>query len=346
MHGSLCGKLYCEQILDDQSTININAADLSERARGLMSNTSALMCSACINKLHTTPSVAAASPAAAAAVTTVNPRASLNLLAAAATGSGTAIRPSSKPKDDFLYSQFIITPISCVDGGATKYNVKCKYCNKFTKHGIKAFNANRARLHITGPCQGVGADVKEIAKRGFQARKRMGDNLAKLSPPTETVVEMGQRLSQAVVVDVDIDRDGLEIIGTSAKKRKVPATQSTLQRAYGDGMTEADAKYVFTAEVRATVARGEPISRLLDPWVQASLILRYPAIGKFLPLTVNTINGKYVKAVDEATTEELESFVLKIPGHINISMDGVSVNRKQKVRLLLVHAAVISYVNI
>eukprot|EP00957_Ditylum_brightwellii_P091965 7002289-Ditylum_brightwellii.AAC.1 len=334
MHSNLCSKLYCDHIIDDNSPININKKDLSERACGLMSNASALMCFTCINKLNKAPSAAAASPAGTvaavtSAVATVTPQVSLNLLASATNRLGTATRPSSKPQDDFLYSQFIITPISGVGGGPTKYNVKCKHCNMFTKYGIKAFNANRAQTHITGPCKGVGPDVKVHAKRGFQSHKCKRNDLALMSSPTETAAAMGQRLSSQAVVDME--RDGLEIIVASQKKKKVPTLQSTLQQAYGDAMTTADAKYVLTVEVHVMVTRGETMSHLLGPWVQAGIILCYPATGKFLHLTITTIYDQYVVAIDEATTEELKTFVQKIPGHINISMDGVTVNRKQKI---------------
>eukprot|EP00957_Ditylum_brightwellii_P136466 10407415-Ditylum_brightwellii.AAC.1 len=72
----------------------------------------------------------------------------------------------------------------------------------FTKHGIKAFNANRAWTHITGPCKGVGPDVKVRAKHGFQSNKHEGNDLALMSSPTETVVAMGQHLSSQTAVDM------------------------------------------------------------------------------------------------------------------------------------------------
>eukprot|EP00957_Ditylum_brightwellii_P169369 12891171-Ditylum_brightwellii.AAC.1 len=114
------------------------------------------------------------------------------------------------------------------------------------------------------------------------------------------------------------------------KKKKPPTMQSTLQQAYRPLRTQADAAYVLNVEVCAMVAWGGPISCLLDPLVRVALILHYPIIRKFLPLTIGTIYDKYVMEINKATTEELKTFVMKIPGLINISMDGVTVNRKQK----------------
>ena len=86
-------------------------------------------------------------------------------------------------------------------------------------------------------------------------------------------------------------------------------------------------------EVLAIVARCEPLSRLLDPWVQASLNQRYPAILKFMPTNNETIYDKYVVKIDKETTAELKSFMAKLPGHVNVAMDGVTVLSKQKVSL-------------
>ena len=69
------------------------------------------------------------------------------------------------------------------------------------------------------------------------------------------------------------------------------------------------------------------------PMVQASLNQRYPVILKFMPTNNETIYDKYVVKIDKETTAELKSFMAKLPGHVNVAMDGVTVLSKQKVSL-------------
>lgn len=97
-------------------------------------------------------------------------------------------------------------------------------------------------------------------------------------------------------------------------------------------MTVSEADAIITAEVKAILARGEPISRLLDNYVVASIMMRHPAITNFLPRNTGTIFDKYVIKIDNDTTKELQTFIAKLPGLISISMDGATVNGKQKVR--------------
>ena len=50
-------------------------------------------------------------------------------------------------------------------------------------------------------------------------------------------------------------------------------------------MTQAETDKIIKAEVKATLARGEPIDRLLDDHVRAALFHRHPGFvcGNFLP---------------------------------------------------------------
>ena len=100
-------------------------------------------------------------------------------------------------------------------------------------------------------------------------------------------------------------------------------------------MTQAEADNIILAELRAILSRGEPPSRLLDDYVKCSLMQRHPAIAHFLPCHENTIFEKYVLDIDMKSMDELTSFVKRLPGYINVSLDGVTVNGKQKVRCFL-----------
>ena len=56
-----------------------------------------------------------------------------------------------------------------------------------------------------------------------------------------------------------------------------------------------------------------------------------PGIGSFLPRGRQTIYNNYGLKIDSESAQELESFIDKLPGLINVSMDGATVNDKQKV---------------
>jgi len=93
----------------------------------------------------------------------------------------------------------------------------------------------------------------------------------------------------------------------------------------------AEAVKIITAEVTTIVARGEPPDRLLDDHAKAALMVHHPWIWPFLPNDAETIYNNYVVKIDEDSTKELEDFIKRRPGLINVSFDGATVNGKQKV---------------
>lgn len=96
-------------------------------------------------------------------------------------------------------------------------------------------------------------------------------------------------------------------------------------------MNQADADKILKAEMKAILARGEPPTRIIDDYVRAGLMVRYPAIWHFLPRCMNTVFDKFIMTIDNDSSSELKTFIEKLPGRINISMDGATVNGKQKV---------------
>jgi hypothetical protein len=95
-------------------------------------------------------------------------------------------------------------------------------------------------------------------------------------------------------------------------------------------MTEAEADEILMPHVIATVKRREALDRMIDPFFQAALIKSHPAIKSHLPLTVQTIYQKYVLRIDKMAREELVEYMKRLPGDINVSFDGVTINRKSK----------------
>mmetsp|Transcript_14219 Transcript_14219/g.30950 ORF Transcript_14219/g.30950 Transcript_14219/m.30950 type:complete len:269 (+) Transcript_14219:140-946(+) len=96
-------------------------------------------------------------------------------------------------------------------------------------------------------------------------------------------------------------------------------------------MSRTEADKIITRKVRTMLARGEPLDHLLDDYVCAEMIGDFPAIGFFLPRDRETFYNNYVLRIDMETTQELRDFMKKLPGKINVSMDGATVNGKQKI---------------
>jgi hypothetical protein len=249
-----------------------------------------------------------------------------------------------KKKDDEFYRHFTIVDL---DGG--NVSVTCNHCPKYSKPCISKFNASHGRTHLINVCPGIDMDTKRRLSNGSQAGRRVAEHFVLNVDPTATVADMRASALAAVPPSMPppalpsiAETDAMSAISFSpsirtpfnanSSNRRVQAMIDS-NRMFGPAMTKADADKIIMAEVKAVVARGEPLSRLLDPHVKASLCARHPALihGNFLPGHESTIYNNYVVPIDRAAYQELESFIAKLPGHINISMDGAQVNHKQKV---------------
>ncbi len=344
LHGAaFCGKLYCEEIVPDKSYDNLeNDLKDNDHAKALATSATAIMCLQCVrHKLTrrvvapatapTAPAAAAAASAAAAAAAPAPPN-----IAAAPTVSAAALTltaPAAKKKrNEALYDQFDRRTLP--DG---RVSIKCKHCDEFNRTW-KNFNATKAKKHLDVDCEG---SICPITKRkihlGSHSGKKRGNTLALISNPAQSVAEMRRHYGPSTI-DLCSDSEDVSDITPSStlshptkKKKRTPSNQTTLEQTYGGTMNQKATDAILMNEVRAIVARGEQLSRLLDPWVQASLVQRYPAISKFLPTNTETIFDKYVVKIDKDTMSEMKTFMAKIPGHVNVAMNGVSVLGKQKV---------------
>jgi hypothetical protein len=97
-------------------------------------------------------------------------------------------------------------------------------------------------------------------------------------------------------------------------------------------MSIDELKRVYKAKVEAILYHHEPLMRLLDPMVIATLTLWYPPMKSFLLQNGATIYSNYVVPINIATTSELVKYFGIFPGMATVSFDGVKVNRKSKVR--------------
>jgi hypothetical protein len=97
-------------------------------------------------------------------------------------------------------------------------------------------------------------------------------------------------------------------------------------------MSIDEMKRVYKAKVEAVLYRHEPLTRLLCPMVIAALTLWNPPMKSFIPQCTKTIYSKYVILINIATTSELVKYCGLLPGMVTVSFDGVTANRKSKVR--------------
>jgi hypothetical protein len=98
-------------------------------------------------------------------------------------------------------------------------------------------------------------------------------------------------------------------------------------------MPLAEMERVYKAEVEAVLYRHEPLDRLIDPMVIATaLTLWHFPMNSLVPQIIATIYSKYVVPINIATTSELVKYFGLLPGMATVSFDGVTVNRKSKVR--------------
>ena len=198
--------------------------------------------------------------------------------------------------------------------------------------------------------------------QGTQAARRMGELYALSQAPTSTVADMranalaatkkksATRSTESNFVDLSMSGSSISSMSASlvsasssasgatfgSKRRQQAKGQPSIDgnRNFGPSMTQAEADKIIIAEVKAIMHRGDPPGRLLDPYVKAGLLQRHPALWDFLPRDEETIYNRYIIFVDHETTDELRSFIKKIPGRCNIAMDGATVNGKQKVSTL------------
>jgi hypothetical protein len=96
-------------------------------------------------------------------------------------------------------------------------------------------------------------------------------------------------------------------------------------------MSNNEIKRVYKAKVEAILYCHEPLMRLLDPMVIATLALWHPPMKSFLPQNADTIYSNYVVPINIATASKLIKYFGILPGMVTMSFDEVTMNRKSKV---------------
>ncbi len=174
-------------------------------------------------------------------------------------------------------------------------------------------------------CPGVPIEVRTHLLQTSQA-VRLNNKMFLLTPPTDSTLG-GKSLSS------------IQKLAAAASDGSYPKRmkQSSLIRATENGqittMTLAEMERVYKAEVEAVLYRHKPLDCLIDPMVIAALTLWHPPIKSFVPQNTAPIYSKYVVPINIATTSELVDYFVLLPGMATVSLDGVTVNKKSKVRL-------------
>jgi hypothetical protein len=173
-------------------------------------------------------------------------------------------------------------------------------------------------------CPGVAIKVRTHLIQNSQAGK-LTQKMAILTPSTNSTLG-GQ--SSTSVCKLSLLKDD-----TKHTKR---LKQTSLICSTEDGkvttMSIDEMTRVYKAKVEAVLYCHEPLTRLLCPTVIVALTLEHPPMKSFIPQNTATIYSKYVVPINIATTSELVKYFGLLPGMVTVSFDGVTANRKSKVR--------------
>ena len=250
---------------------------------------------------------------------------------------------SKKPKDSLLHSCFVETDTTIAGKPKDYIDVSCKYCDAFVRKGIKTFNSTRGRTHSVFECDGIPADLKEKLSKTSQAAKKerksavvslgASNSLSSIRSTINLLAESSASSPKTRTRDTD---NNSAIVSSKKKPRvHVQAAINGTNSGFGPGIKRADAQRIIKAEVKAALSRRESLVRFKDPYVRAALSERCPGIEKFLPTDENTLYDNYALDIDRECLDELMGYIKKLPGLINVGMDGATFNGKQKVSNLL-----------
>lgn len=250
--------------------------------------------------------------------------------------------------------------------GIKKIEITCRHCPYYYKQ-VETFNATKNRSHLVLNCTGLAPEEKRLISLGFQANRHAGDMLAYSAGTFATLDDMrnralnGTRATRGVLVDLTqessvassvssalLTQPGLEssqpssifststpssissssTVGTTARRQ----TTIDSTRHFGPPMTQAKADKIIFGKLKMILALGLPLSLILDDHVRENMISDHgTGLIKFLPRHDDTVYNSYVIPLDEWANEQLELMMKKLPGMMNLSMDGATVNGKQKV---------------
>jgi hypothetical protein len=173
-------------------------------------------------------------------------------------------------------------------------------------------------------CPGVAIKVRTHLIQNSQAG-RLTKKMAILTPPTNST--LGSQ-SLTLVCKLSLLEDATKHM----KRFKQTSLIHSIEDEKVTTMLTDEMKRVYKAVVEAILYHHEPIMRLLCPMVIATLTLRHPPMKSFIPQDTATIYSNYVVPINITTNSELVKYFGLLPGMVTVSFDGVTANRKSKVR--------------
>ncbi len=173
-------------------------------------------------------------------------------------------------------------------------------------------------------CLGVAIEVRTCLIQNSQAGRLM-KILAILTPPTNST--LGSQ-SLTSVCKLSLLKDATK----HTKRFKLTSLTCYTKDGKVTTMSIDEMKRVYKAKVEAILYRHEPLMHLLCSVVIAALTLQHPPMKSFIPQDNATIYSNYVEPIDITTTSELVKYFGLLPGMVTVSFDGVTANRKSKVR--------------
>ena len=190
----------------------------------------------------------------------------------------------------------------------------------------QTLNATVMRKHAMS-CSKVDISVRvELMESSQMGRQRR--SLATVTPRAGPTV--GSESMSGLRASALEDQRALT---TAAPRKK--SRQTSIVRSPGDGrvqlMSKSEGECIIRAEVEAMVARGDTLDRFEDPYVKASLLMRHPALAKFIPGDRKTVFTKYVVETDTYSLLEIVSLFGFVPGLLSVALDSVTVNKRSHI---------------
>ena len=274
-------------------------------------------------------------PPPPAAATTITPT-----KRAATTAFGGSFRqaapPSTKPRNNVLRDCYTITT-EVSPAGKDKKRIVCKYCG--LSKLVDKFNATIQTKHITLQCPGdlqaLTDDIINAVTESTQKSKKtkkMGRLTAAVAGQfvgIEPLQNVRDSVKEAATQQYYETKKNPPPQQHPAKKKKKRHQQS-LQDVGITEMSKKEAFEILMPHVITTVGRKGPLSRMIDPLFQAQMISNFPAIKNHLPLDVKTVFKEYVLKIDTKARAEMVDYISRLAGDVNVSVDGVTINRKSK----------------
>ena len=233
-------------------------------------------------------------------------------------------KPPKKKANQYIREQFEISPDPDREG---YLKIVCIHCKMYKNW--KTFNASVASDHIVQKCKSAPTEIRQLCDGQTQASKRAKKQLGlivggPLSQERVMASESSGASSSVSSLSTSLRDKARSKPGDKAGRKK--HQQSSIQ-SFGTVLTEQMANRLIMKSVETTLARLEPMQRLLDPFVQDELVTRFgKGIMKFVPHHPDTIYKRYVMVIDKQCQLELNTMMQKIPGGMTIAADGVTCN--------------------